>query len=60
MDDPDFRAAATAAAGLLELAIDPALLEGVAANLALLHRHAGAVMAFRLDDDVEGAPVFRP
>ena len=60
MDEPDFPALVQANARFLALPIDPAMLDGVIANLALLHRHAAAVMKYELPDAVEAAPVFRP
>ena len=60
MAEPDFRAFAHAASAFLSLPIDAAMLDGVAANLALLHRHANAVMAFALPDALEAPPMFRP
>ncbi len=60
MDEQDPMAAVLAAAAWLDLAIDPRLLEGVAANLDLLRQHAARVLEFPLDDRAEAAPVFRP
>ena len=45
-DETDYRALALAEALLRDLRIDPAFLDGVASNLALLHRHAGHFMRF--------------
>ena len=60
MDEADARRFALLAAGFLGLRIDPALLPGVAGNLALLQAHAGRVMEFPLPAAVEIACVFRP
>ena len=60
MQAAEARAFALSAAALLELRIDPALLDGVAANLALLAEHAARVMAFPLPPEAEAAPVFDP
>ncbi|WP_428392758.1 DUF4089 domain-containing protein [Lichenicoccus sp.] len=60
MDEPDFHALVRANAAFLALPIDPAMLDGVVANLVLLHRHAAAVMEFALPDALDAAPSFRP
>ncbi len=60
MELGEARTLALSAAALLELRIDPALLDGVAANLVLLARHASRVMAFPLPPEAEAAPVFDP
>ena len=54
--DPDSYAAA--AAPLLGLAIDPAWIAPVVANLRVLAAAAELVIAFPLPDAVEAAPVF--
>ena len=59
MEAHDPRALALAAAAFLDLPIEPALLDGVAANLALLRLHAAAVMDFALPADEQIACVFR-
>ena len=48
------------AAGFLGLPLDPAHLDGVAANLLLLGQHAALVMAHPVPPDTEPAPVFTP
>ena len=48
------------AAAVLGLAIDPAHRPGVAANLALLSRHAAVALAVALPPEAEPAPLFRP
>ncbi len=48
------------AALFLGLPLDPAHLDGVAANLLLLGQHAARVMAQALPPDAEPAPVFTP
>ncbi len=60
MQPAEARALALSAAALLELRIDAALLDGVAANLALLAEHAARVMACPLPPDAEAAAVFDP
>ena len=60
MDDPGPVPTVLAAAWFLDLAINPALLAGVAASLALLREHARRVLDFPLDDHEEPLPVFRP
>jgi hypothetical protein len=55
-----YRAQAEQAAAFLGLALDPAHLDGVAANLDLLARHAARVMSLPLAHDTEPAPVFTP
>lgn len=48
------------AARFLGLRLAPGHLDGVAANLALLERHAALLMALALPPDTEPAPVFLP
>ncbi len=48
-----------AAAGILEMPVDPAYLDGVVRNFAVLMGHASLVMAFALESTIEVAPVFR-
>jgi len=60
MDDAECRVLALSAAMFLQLDIEPSMLDGVAANLTLLHRHAANVMAFALPAEEEIASVFRP
>ncbi len=60
MEAGEARALALSAAALLQLRIDPALLDGVAANLALLAGHAARVTALPLPPEAEAAPVFDP
>ena len=60
MDEADARRFALSAAGFLGLRIDPALLPGVAGNLALLQAHAARVMDLPLPATAEIACVFRP
>ena len=50
----------TAAERLLGLPIDPALREGVAANLEIAARIAAPLLEFELSDDVMPAPTFAP
>jgi hypothetical protein len=59
MDEADHRMLASSAAKLLDLRIDPALLDAVADNLALLQAHARQVMQFELSAAEEIACVFR-
>ncbi len=59
MEETDPRKLALAAAAFLDLRIEPALLDGVAANLALLQRHAAGVMDFALPAEEQIACVFR-
>ena len=59
MSDDD-RQQAVQAARVLGLALDPDHLDGVAAHLALLSQHAARVLALKLPDGTEPAPVFRP
>ncbi len=47
-------------AALLDLPLDPAWLDGIAASLDLLAGHAALVMAVPLPPEVEPAPVFIP
>lgn len=61
MTDPkpaDRSAQAIQAARFLGISLDPAHLDGIAANLALLESHAARVMALVLPYDIEPAPVF--
>ncbi len=53
-----FRIQAELSAGLLDLPVDPAWLDGIAASLELLAGHAALVMATPLSPDVEPAAVF--
>lgn len=55
----DPHAYAAAAAPLLGLALDPAWVAPVAANLRVLAAAAGLVDGFALPDEAEAAPVFR-
>ncbi len=48
------------AACFLGLPLDPAHLDGIAANLLLLGQHAARVMAQALPPDTGPAPVFTP
>lgn len=54
----DRTAQAIQVARFLGIPLDPAHLDGVAANLELLESHASRVMALRLPHDIEPAPVF--
>lgn len=54
----DTRRLAIEAAGWLGMAIEPTLVDGVAASLELLRQHAARVMAFELPADEEAAPVY--
>ncbi|KQT61042.1 hypothetical protein ASG52_17565 [Methylobacterium sp. Leaf456] len=54
--DPE--AYAGAVAGALGIALDPAWIAPVAANLRVLHAAAATVGAFPLPDEAEAAPVF--
>lgn len=56
----DPREHARHAAAFLDLPLDPAHLDGIAANLDLLHRHVARVMALELPAGTEPAPVFTP
>lgn len=47
-----------AAADLLDLPLDPAWVEGIVANLAVLRAAAETVGRFALPDEAEAAPVF--
>jgi hypothetical protein len=47
-----------AAAGVLDLSIDPAWKPAVAANLEATLRLAASVVDFQLPDDAEPAPIF--
>lgn len=47
------------AAHALGLTLDPAHLDGVAANLRLLQSHAARILAIPLTPETEPAPVFR-
>jgi hypothetical protein len=58
MEEAERRILALAAAAFLELSIDPAMLAGVADNLALLQSHASNVMSFPLPAEEEIAAVF--
>jgi len=49
---------AQALAGALGIALDPAWIAPVAANLRVLHAAADRVGAFPLPDEAEAAPVF--
>lgn len=60
MDDAECRVLALSAAMFLQLDIEPSMLDGVPANLTLLHRHAANVMAFSLPAEEEISSVFRP
>ncbi len=55
---PDLAAYAAAAAPLLGLALDPAWIEPVCRNLAVLSAAADLVAGFPLPDEAEAAPVF--
>ncbi len=55
-----FRVQAELSAVLLDLPLDPAWLDGIAASLALLAGHAALLMATPLPPEVEPAPVFIP
>ncbi|AWN38080.1 DUF4089 domain-containing protein [Methylobacterium radiodurans] len=57
-ETPDLTAYATAAAPLLGLALDPAWIEPVRRNLAVLFAAADLVAGFPLPDEAEAAPVF--
>ncbi len=59
MEAADRRNLALGAAAFLDLSIDPAMLAGVADNLALLQSHAANVMSFTLPAEEEIAAVFR-
>ena len=54
------RQLAEQAARFLGLVVDPDHLDAVAANLAVLAQHAARVMALKLPDAPEPAPVFLP
>ena len=54
--DPE--AYAVAASGILGLALDPAWIAPVVANLRVLHAAAELVGAFPLPDEAEAAPVY--
>lgn len=49
----------TAAAGALDLPLDPAWRPAVKANLAITLQHAATVADFPLPDEAEPAPVFK-
>ena len=55
-------AAALSAAGfaLIEVAVPPACVPGVVANLAILARHAAITRAAPVDPGIEAAEVFHP
>ena len=55
-----FRSQDGLCAASLELPLDPAWLDGIAASLDLLAGHAAVVMAVPLRPDIEPAPVFIP
>ena len=55
-----FRVQAESSALLIDLPLDPAWLDGIAASLELLAGHAALVMATSLRSDVEPAPVSNP
>ncbi len=55
-----FRIQAELSAALLDLPLDPAWLDGIAASLELLAGHAALVMGTPLPPDIEPAPVFNP
>ena len=55
-----FRVQAELSAVLIDLPLDPAWLDGIAASLELLADHAARVMATPLPSAVEPAPVFIP
>ncbi len=55
-----FRVQAELSAVLIDLPLDPAWLDGIAASLELLAGHAALVMATPLPFAVEPAPVFIP
>ena len=56
--EPDLAAYAQAAAGLLDLPLDPAWIESVVANLRVLRAAGIVVGGFPLPDEGEAAPVF--
>ena len=55
-----FRQQAELSAALLDLPLDGASLDGVAASLELLAGHAALVLATILPPEAEPAPVFVP
>ena len=60
LSDESLWAYADAAAAIMGLEIPDDCQPGVLANLKTLREHAALVMAFRLDPEVQIAPVFRP
>ena len=54
------RIQAEQAAAFLDLTLDPAQLDGVATQLAVLEGHAALIMALPLPTEAEPAPVFIP
>ena len=56
----DGKAYVEAAAQLVGLSLDPTSLPGVILNIERIAEMAGLVMDFRLPDDTEPAPVFKP
>ena len=58
--DTDRAAVLDAATALLGLAIDPAWRESILAHMKITGEAAQLVLEFRLEDEVEPAPVYRP
>ena len=59
-DPAEIAALAAAGFALVEVPIPPACAPGVAANLAILARHAAIARAAPVDPRIEAAEVFRP
>ena len=59
MPDHDLDALIDAAAPALGLAVEPAWREQIRMHLGMSLRHALAVAAFDLPDEIDPAPIFR-
>jgi len=58
--EEDATALSAAGFALIEVAVQPACVPGVVANLAIIARHAAITRAAHVDPRIEAAEVFRP